>query len=295
MRKVLILVTLVLLFAAIAFAVWWLLERRGHEVEPSIPPTSQTTAPVSQQHVANQIPKPHQGPVRFRPVLRTRELQFLDSPYFSIGYDNQRKNPAWVSYDLDGPITHPGQEPTRPATFATDFRTSAHVAHRDYSGSGFDRGHMCPAYAMYSRHGREGFLATFTCSNIIPQPHQVNAGIWEELEVQIAGRAGRGGGWAERLGRVTVINGPVYDRDPGHLRTGVTIPSACFSIVLRLQPAGYEAIAFEIPNVEGTRGPLTRWITTIKKIEDDTGLDVFAGEAKGERAKLEMVRSDRVW
>jgi hypothetical protein len=40
---------------------------------------------------------------------------------------------------------------------------------------------------------------------------------------------------------------------------------------------------------------LTRWITTIKKIEDDTGLDVFAGEAEGERAKLETVRADGFW
>ena len=46
-----------------------------------------------------------------------------------------------------------------------------------YNGTTYDRGHMCPAYAMFSRHGPEGFLATFICSNIIPQPHSVNAGI----------------------------------------------------------------------------------------------------------------------
>jgi len=50
-----------------------------------------------------------------------------------------------------GPITHLGPAPSTPATFATDFNTSAHVSHQDYTGSHFDRGHMCPAYAMWSR------------------------------------------------------------------------------------------------------------------------------------------------
>lgn len=79
-------------------------------------------------------------------------LKILDYPHFRIGYDEQAKNPAWVAYQLTGPITATGQE-QRPSTFATEFRTAAHVAHRDYSNSGFDRGHMCPAYAMFSRYG----------------------------------------------------------------------------------------------------------------------------------------------
>lgn len=236
-------------------------------------------------------------PTRFRPTLRTRELQILNGPYFAVGYDNQRKNPAWVLYEIDGAISHPGASPTRPASFQTDFRTSAHVSHQDYTNSGFDRGHMYPAYAAWSRHGSEGFLATFTCSNIVPQPHSVNAGIWEELEEAIAGRHGRGGGWAEKLGHLTVINGPVYGTKPERLRAGVTIPESCFSIVLDWQEAQhtYRVLAFQIPNVDGTRGPLTRWITTIKRIETETGLNVFAGEAESLRAGLETKLAEALW
>jgi DNA/RNA endonuclease G (NUC1) len=67
-------------------------------------------------------------------------LTLLGYRHFSIGYDEQAKNPAWVLYQLQGAILHHGHE-QRPATFATEFRTAAHVAHHDYSGSGFDRGH----------------------------------------------------------------------------------------------------------------------------------------------------------
>lgn len=221
----------------------------------------------------------------------------LENPHFTIGYDNQRKNPAWVIYDLDGPIRFPGQEPTRPATFATDFRTSAHVAHRDYSNSGYDRGHLWPAYAAWSRYGSEAFKGTFICSNMVPQLHSVNAGIWETLEVEIAGRFGRGGGWAEKYGHLTVINGPVYDERPEHLRTGITVPAACFSIVLDWQEdrLGYRSLAFQIPNREGTKGPLSRYLTSIKAIEDATGLDVFAGAASRYRDALETARASELW
>lgn len=296
LRPLLVLLLMLLLVGVVAVGVVLLINSRGTAPVAALQ-TSGNLALTTTGPLPLPVERTTTGPIHFRPIHRNRDLQILETPYFTIGYDNQRKNPAWVTYDLDGPISHPGPEPTRPATFSTDFRTSAHVSQSDYTRSGYDRGHMAPAYAMWSRHGSEGFLATFTCSNIIPQLHSVNAGVWTELEVDIAGRSGHGGGWAEKLGHLTVINGPIYGQKPEHFRSGVTIPEACFAIVLDQQEADgcYRAIAFKIPNVEGTRGPLTRWITTIKKIEDDTGLDVFAGEAEGERAKLETVQAERLW
>ena len=254
-------------------------------------------APSTAATAAAQLP----GTIHWRPAARVRQFTLLDKHWFTIGYDERTKSPAWVLYQLAGPITHPGPEPTRPATFATDFATAAHVSHRDYSGSGFDRGHMCPAYAMWSRGGADAFMATFICSNIIPQPHQVNAGIWEELETDIAGRwsshGGQpsGGGWAERFGEATVINGPIYSGMPRTLRNGTTIPVTDFSVVIRHDGGHYQALAFEIPNVGDPRGPLDRYIVTIKQVEDDSGLDLFAGEADTLRAEMENAHASALW
>lgn len=234
--------------------------------------------------------------MKWRPSSRQDRLQVLEGPYFTIGYDNRRKNPSWVTYDLDGPITSQGRPPNRPM-FATDFRTSAHVGHRDYSGSGLDRGHMVPAFAMWSRHGAEAFLATFVCTNIVPQYHEMNSGIWEDLEDNIAGGNREGHGWAGSLRNITVINGPVYSGDSGALRSGIAIPSSCFSNILDWQEdgSGYRALAFEIPNTVTARGPLGRYLVSIKQIEERTGLDVFAGEAASLRPALESVRGATVW
>jgi len=154
---------------------------------------------------------------------------------------------------------------------------------------------LAPAYAIFSRYGAEGFLATFACSNIIPQPHALNAGIWEALEVAIAGRSGHGGGWAERVGPVIVINGPVYSTSSGYFKAGVAIPATCFSIIIGRHSSTQRALAFEIPNEGNPRGPLDRYLVSIQRIEQDTGLDAFAGDAEPLRAQLETTRGDRLW
>ena len=274
-----------------------------HAVAPS--PVTNTGTPPADHKDSGPTKVTTQGSIgviHWRPTARTGlPLKVLDKKWFTIGYDERRKNPAWVTYDLAGPITHPGPEPTRPATFGTDFSTAAHVSHRDYTNSGFDRGHLFPAYAAWSRGGADAFTATFICSNIIPQPHAVNAGIWEELETRVAGRwsARNGqapnGGWAETMGAVTVINGPIYGTNPEHLRSGVTVPSVDFSVVISRTANGCAALAFEIPNLGDPRGPLDRYLVSIKQVEDDAGLDMFAGETAGLRAELEPQRATAVW
>ena len=258
-------------------------------------------APVVPQSIAapvvpSSMPTTKHGAVTIRPMSSTRHLQTLEYPHFTIGYDNDRKNPAYVTYELDGPISTSGPEPARP-TFATEFRTSAHVSSSDYTNSGFDRGHLCPAYAMFSRWGAAGFTETFVMSNVIPQPHAVNAGIWEDMEANIAGRAGHGGGWAESLGHITIINGPIYDDHAEQLRTGVTVPAQCFSVILDYQEdgTGYKAIAVVVPNQGKPTGPLRRWLTSIRSIERQTGLDLLAGMDAAIRATIEDAKADEVW
>ena len=284
------LVVLPLLVAAFAAADHLLSKQTS-----STPTVIQVSTPVDS--TATQLP----ATIHWQPTLRTGQLKILDKHGFTVGYNEQRKNPAWVIYELTGPISHPGAEPTRPATFATDFDTAAHVSHQDYSRSGYDRRHMAPAYALWSRGGKVAFLATFVCSNIIPQPHTVNAGIWEDLEIRIAGRwsshggEAASGGWAERYGAVTVINGPIYHARPDTLRAGIAIPDVDFSVVIRHDASGYQAMAFEIPNVGDPRGPLDRYLVSIKQVEDDAGLDVLAGVAENLRAQLETVRATALW
>ena len=54
---------------------------------------------------------------------------------------------------------------------------------RNYKKSGYDKGHLCPAGDM--KISEESYNDTFFTSNISPQKHDFNAGIWNNLEQKI--------------------------------------------------------------------------------------------------------------
>lgn len=230
-----------------------------------------------------------------RPTARL-PFKLLTYPHFTIGYDEAAKNPAWVSYRLAGPITYHGSE-KRPSTFATDFGTVAHVSYSDYSNSGFDRGHMVPAYALFSRFGDEGLKQTFVMSNVIPQYHGLNAGEWEQVEELVAGRSGKGDGWAGKYNGVWVVNGPIYEKRPAsdQLRNGTWIPTSCFSVVLRQTDGHWDSLAVIIPNTKTVAGPVGRYLTMVSTINRETSLDLLAGMEEAEKEQVEKQRALELW
>jgi len=71
----------------------------------------------------------------------------LTNAAYLTGYCEARRNPAWVAFSV-GSISI-GSTAKRPSRFTTDTRTRS-ATHDDYTGSGFDRGHMAPNYAIVS-------------------------------------------------------------------------------------------------------------------------------------------------
>ena len=54
------------------------------------------------------------------------------------------------------------------------------VVTKDYSNSGYDRGHMAPAADM--KWSEQAMRESFYMTNICPQHHSNNAGDWKDLE-----------------------------------------------------------------------------------------------------------------
>jgi endonuclease G len=57
------------------------------------------------------------------------------------------------------------------------------VTPSDYTGSGFDRGHVCPNADRYA--SREAADATFLMTNMTPQTGDLNRGPWQKLEAYL--------------------------------------------------------------------------------------------------------------
>ena len=119
--------------------------------------------------------------------------------------------------------------------------------------------------------------STFVMSNVIPQTHGLNAGEWEQVEELVAGRNGKGDGWAGKFGSVWVVNGPIYEKRPvtERLGNGTWIPNSCFSVVLRQVDGKWDCLAFVMPNTKDVVGPVSRYLTmvaTINRAEPLVGL-----------------------
>jgi endonuclease G len=215
-------------------------------------------------------------------------LQLLDNRGYSVGYDNALPGPRWAAYRV---FPHAGQSPPRPSSFRTDRRTSALVRTEEFTRSGYDRGHMAPNYAVAVCHGAEAQAETFLMSNVVPQLHALNAGLWKDLEQRIAQR------YVERYGEVWIAVGPVYgaaDRRFGRM----PVPGAFWTLVAEYdeEGRGLRAIAYLVPHEEKWRDrELTRYVVSVDELEKVTGLDFFPALSVGTQALLESRKADRAW
>lgn len=246
-------------------------------------------ATVSVQGDAVPAPPPAAGSVCAygEPVDRLG-LQRLTNRGHSVGYDNALPGPRWAAYRV---FPHSGQSPPRPSSFRTDRRTSALVRTDEFTRSGYDRGHMAPNYAVAVCHGVEAQNETFLMSNVAPQLHALNAGLWKDLELRIAQR------YVERYGEVWVTVGPVYPSSP--VRFGrIPVPESFWAVVLEYDETrrGVRAVAFLVPHEEKWRDrELGRYLVSVDRLEELTGLDFFPALPAGTQALLESRRAERAW
>jgi DNA/RNA endonuclease G (NUC1) len=134
-------------------------------------------------------------------------VKVLHNPGSTVGYNEDKKVADWVVYKL-GPHTEVDKPSRWNEGFMADTRTEAKVKHRDYVGSGFDRGHMAPSYGITSDWGTEARDHTYLMSNIAPQSPQLNQHAWAALEIIEASEYSRDKD-------LFVITGPVYKKkDP---------------------------------------------------------------------------------
>jgi len=216
-------------------------------------------------------------------------LTILQRTGYVVGYDERRRNPAWVAYRVPPGDTNLNYD--RPDQFDTDRETRAGVSHNDYTRSGYDRGHMAPNYAIATRYGSQAQRETFLMSNVVPQRPDLNRGPWRELEMDIAGR----GGLANRLGGVWVITGPIYDEQRETLRAGVEIPDAFYKIVID-EVNGYPRVLGFIMPQEATKGANPGdYLASVDRIERLTGLNFLSELEDGLEERIESAAVTRMW
>ncbi|GHC22816.1 DNA/RNA non-specific endonuclease [Aidingimonas halophila] len=200
---------------------------------------------------------------------------------FLVGWSDVRVSPLWVSYLLhDDKRSRIAERPD----FQRDWRTIWPVQPTGYRGSGYDRGHLAPNYALAAVHGRDAQQASFLMSNITPQRPDLNRRLWQRLEEAVMDH------FVPRFDQLLVITGPIFHDDfsRGVLnRVGfVEIPEAFYKILV-VPGETPRGLAFMMPqDVKGDE-PLDDFLVSIDEIEARTGLDFLPALNAEQQQRLE--------
>ena len=192
--------------------------------------------------------------------------QMLRRAGYTASYNKTTKLPNWVAWHLTADRTT-GPAKRSGVDFQADMNVPAPRAEdSDYYGSGYDRGHMCPA--ADNKYSEKAMEESFLFTNMCPQNGNLNRGDWNEME-QACRR------WAKEYGGVYVVCGPILYKGK-HKTIGknkVVVPEAFFKVVLRTGE-NPKAIGFIYKNAEGDR-PKGDYVNTVDEVERITGIDFF--------------------
>ena len=186
---------------------------------------------------------------------------------YVASYNHEWLIPNWVAYELtseelDGNTK--GEE-----SFQWDPSLQGDQAWReDYSGSGWDKGHMIPRADL--KWSATAYSESFYFSNICPQNHDLNAGAWLSTE-KMARRI------AKQYGSVYVVCGPlVFDNKYGTIgKHKVIVPDAFFKAFLICDDGEYSAIGIIMLN-SSEKQVLKECTMCVDDIEAKSGLDLFS-------------------
>ncbi|OHX65238.1 DNA/RNA non-specific endonuclease [Flammeovirga pacifica] len=210
-------------------------------------------------------------PIEWLPTStgQAHNVQIIEHNYFTIGYNEDHEQAAWVAYELTK------KELFKAAQRSNDFREDHNVITysadlTDYKGSGYDRGHLAPAADM--SFNTSAMSESFYLSNMSPQVAEFNRGVWKNLEEQFRV-------WAYDLKSLYIITGPILEDGLKTIgKNQVSVPNYYYKVALFVDEDNeiYEAICFILPN-QGSSSPLKSYVVSIDSLENRTGMDLFSG------------------
>ncbi len=208
--------------------------------------------------------------------------QVLDRLGYSLGYNYDTKSALWVSYILSSDSAGVNVERSGNFYADTDIPEQYRVKAGDLTNSGYDKGHLAPSGSI--DFSPEANKETFAMSNVVPQDPKMNRQGWGGLE-------GLERKWAASKGKLYIITGPIYAKNPKEVN-GVPVPSKLYKVIYAYDAE--KAIGFVMPNKPVTETEIWNYAMSVNSVEDETGLDFFDKLPDGKRQRVKE-KADNVW
>jgi endonuclease G len=244
--------------------------------------------------------------------LRPREGEVaglsLVKEYMRLSMDEARNVPTFVSYllsaadvketptDVSRLESRFVRDPSLPRTGVTD---------GDYTGTGFDRGHMKPAEDSPTQ---EAMDESHFMSNIAPQHGDLNRQTWRTLEEAVNELVQATGGKAHILTGNLFLDAEGKPLPPESVQTTgsqtrrIGVPTHHFkTVLLELPNKHLTAFAYVVPNIQDAPSKkediipfLAQSRVSVDRVEELLGQDLYAQLPRHVQEQLEQDTSARV-
>ena len=211
-------------------------------------------------------------------VIRKSTSDYGDT--FALEWDCTKKANRWTCYRLDAKNSVKNiKNRTNDFKEDTDIKAAYRSKLSDYSGSDFDRGHLCPSADR--RCSLDQNKQTFFLSNMQPQYHAHNGGKWNTLEEKVRT-------WADNLCdtlyivKAATIDDVVLD---GTTQSGIMsvkcngtpiVPAYFYMALLAYKKStdSFEALGIWTNHAQEAKDINIEYIS-IDELERRTGIDFF--------------------
>jgi endonuclease G len=199
----------------------------------------------------------------------------MEKSQYAMSYNRDNGEANWVSWHLDNSWLGSA---ARQDDFRNDTTLPAgwyQVQATDYSGSGFDRGHMCPSADRTITVAANS--ATFLMTNMIPQLPANNQGVWANLESYCRTLVSQG----NELYIVSGGQGQQYFIANGH----VAVPAQTWKVIIVIANGTNDVgrvttttrtIAVVMPNSGSIGTDWRAYRVSVNQVEAITGFDFFS-------------------
>ncbi|MCF8319626.1 MAG: DNA/RNA non-specific endonuclease [Flavobacterium sp.] len=223
------------------------------------------------------------NPFAYLPTSTTKQV--IKHSYYALSYNEKYEQAEWVSYFLRSENEGIGHF-KRPRFIKDPKVTTKSAVSDNYKKSGYDRGHLCAAADM--RFSKLAFDDTFYTSNVAPQKHNFNDGIWKQLEEKSRY-------WATKYNGIYVVTGGILQKGlPTIGFEKVAIPNYFYKILYCNYQGKNKMVAFLIPSVK-SKEPLYRFVVSVDSIEKMTGIDFFPQLNDSVENELERKSDYKAW
>lgn len=217
--------------------------------------------------------------------LKGMSEKIIRKTAFIVSYNEDTKIPNWVAWHLtsehtDGPYKRMNN------FYEEENVVSPRATNEDYRGSGWSRGHMCPAGD--NKWNEMAMFDSFSLVNVCPQNANLNSGLWNSIEIDCRT-------WARQYGDIYIVCGPVF-MNREHETIGannVFVPEAFFKVVLCLNGTP-KALGVICRNADGGR-KRDLYYNSIDQVERITGIDFFPAIPDDLEESVESVVDIKLW